>query len=612
MIRLSSNHFLDKSHRDYNFFGKIKVPTFAGILGEQLPAQNDSETVLLVLFWRNNVFIFAEDGAHDEPCEICLANHVFNLQVHGQVHSPNHADNLTVDLLDTLPAITRLSLLQILSRALKYNTSEQSKIYCLDYSTGVANKYPLLMDIDCPNHESKKSSVPVLATDSQLLTKIRDTNRTRIASSKQLVSQYVTPIGLFSGSLMDVDTPLSSYQVNVPLTSGGNEPGIGRATSFEVAHATSILEALERYSGLRNGGRKNFVVAPFNSVSNSAVDPRNHGIHAEWQYRIPNFPFKQFDPNTPIPWVESLDLSTGKTKLISADAAFWGQFPDKHKRLFYDCSNGTALGNSPEEATLYALLELIERDSFLLAWYLRLKLPSIKVDSKTSLLYRVIQKVMLCTNFSVSLFYARMDTKIPVVLALAKNRSNKGPQTFISAGAGLSVEDAALSAVKEVSGIIPISLQTYKKSLDHALWLSHNLSKTKTMMDHSLLGSLESSKEWFSFLDSECNNSLSIHDFQSTSLSNSKLNIAEDLSLVVKSLISIGIKPYIVDLSTPEDLAMGFHVIRAVAPGLIPMTFGHNNRRLEGLPRLKHPEYLPYLSLKGDKDIYSVPPHPFP
>lgn len=41
----------------------------------------------------------------------------------------------------------------------------------------------------------------------------------------------------------------------------------------------------------------------------------------------------------------------------------------------YETSNGCALGGSLEEAVLYGMLEVVERDSFLLTWYAQLPLP---------------------------------------------------------------------------------------------------------------------------------------------------------------------------------------------------------------------------------------------
>lgn len=43
----------------------------------------------------------------------------------------------------------------------------------------------------------------------------------------------------------------------------------------------------------------------------------------------------------------------------------------------YETSNGCAIGGSLEEAIFHGILEVVERDAFLLTWYAELPLPAL-------------------------------------------------------------------------------------------------------------------------------------------------------------------------------------------------------------------------------------------
>ena len=47
----------------------------------------------------------------------------------------------------------------------------------------------------------------------------------------------------------------------------------------------------------------------------------------------------------------------------------------------YETSNGCALGGSLEEAIFHGIMEVVERDSFLLTWYAKLPLPRLDLSS---------------------------------------------------------------------------------------------------------------------------------------------------------------------------------------------------------------------------------------
>jgi ribosomal protein S12 methylthiotransferase accessory factor len=90
-------------------------------------------------------------------------------------------------------------------------------------------------------------------------------------------------------------------------------------------------------------------------------------------------------------------------------------------------------------------------------------------------------------------------------------------------------------------------------------------------------------------------------------------DLTDDLTGMLRRLRGHGLDVIVVDQTTPEHRAGGFRCVKVIVPGLLPMTFGHRNRRIHGLPRLfEIPRLLGHRDralLPGEVNPY---PHPFP
>lgn len=69
----------------------------------------------------------------------------------------------------------------------------------------------------------------------------------------------------------------------------------------------------------------------------------------------------------------------------------------------------------------------------------------------------------------------------------------------------------------------------------------------------------------------------------------------------------------VVDQSSSETLRNGLRCVKVLIPGMLPMTFGHHLRRLEGLDRvLEVPMKLGYADRRLTPQELNPYPHPFP
>jgi ribosomal protein S12 methylthiotransferase accessory factor len=69
----------------------------------------------------------------------------------------------------------------------------------------------------------------------------------------------------------------------------------------------------------------------------------------------------------------------------------------------------------------------------------------------------------------------------------------------------------------------------------------------------------------------------------------------------------------VVDQTTPEHRASGLSCVKVVIPGALPMTFGHDFRRVDGIARLQQvPHLLGYRDAPLEPSGVNPDPHPFP
>src|SRR5690606_40616130 len=80
------------------------------------------------------------------------------------------------------------------------------------------------------------------------------------------------------------------------------------------------------------------------------------------------------------PWEWGWSLRDARPVLVPSRLVYYS-IPTAGDNFVFECSNGCAIGGCTEEAVLGGLLELVERDAFLNAWYGAARLP--RVDLAT-------------------------------------------------------------------------------------------------------------------------------------------------------------------------------------------------------------------------------------
>jgi ribosomal protein S12 methylthiotransferase accessory factor len=273
----------------------------------------------------------------------------------------------------------------------------------------------------------------------------------------------------------------------------------------------------------------------------------------------------------------------------------------------YEISNGCAVGSTLDEAILYGLLEVIERDAFLMAWYRRLPLRPLALgDVWNDDAQALLDQVLSIPDVSLHVFDATMEHGIPAVWAQLRRLTGEGPAVVCAAGAHLDGSRALVSALHELTASnANLSARFAAGGRQRATELFQDSSLVRRLEDHALLYCLPDAAARLQFLE------YSPSTLRLPPVVCQELDVTSALFGMISALASEGLDVIVVDQTCYECERFHVRCAKVVVPGMLPMTFGHVMRRVSGLSRLW--SVPPRLALMGPPSASVTPfPHPFP
>lgn len=412
---------------------------------------------------------------------------------------------------------------------------------------------------------------------------------------------------------------LVSAELALPGGAQG-EGGHGRATHYPAGEVIALYEAMERLASATPHGKRTSTYAAAADLE-SAIDLREIGLPDPRCHDDPLFRFTPYSDAVPTDWVWGWRLGTAEPVLLPEHVAYWhvDRWRRGHRsaRFVYESSNGCASGSNLEEAILYGLFEVIERDSFLLTWYTRRPARPLAVTDDEVPQLRGMRAVLDAVGYDLHLFDVTTELGLPSVLSLVLRRDDDGPVAFFAAGAHCDPRRAVASAAAEAVTNAVIRLRTPERTRlayeRDTRPLLDDPSRTSTLKEHTGLYNFPETRSWWSFLDPE-RTPVSMADAYGDWRSDWRRDdLTEVLRLLIGRIHRSGLDAIVVD-QTDRCADGAPATVKVVVPQTVPMTFGHVNRRTRHLDRLHTlPVRLGYRAAhEAPVDPDSVPPHPFP
>jgi ribosomal protein S12 methylthiotransferase accessory factor len=448
-----------------------------------------------------------------------------------------------------------------------------------------------------------------------------DTYRLRSVAAErdELIRTYVdAETGLIRTVDVGDEAGVAVAVAGMGLRGGGNgvEWSWGRSDSYRTSELTAVLESLERWGGMQPGGKRTTVRARYPEVRADAVDPRSLGLYPPERYG-PSFPFVRFDDDLELDWVWGYSFARRRPVLVPESCAYYGLHRTKphEPKIAFETSNGCALGGCLEEAILHGILEVAERDAFLMTWYARMAVPRIDLDSARDRRIPLLrQRIEDETGWRILAFDTTVEQRIPCVWLLAVNSPGGGDvaKTVSTGGAHLEPEHALRNALFELGPVMSGLNRTYLDNADRVRRMAEDSSLVHRMADHSLLYASPAVFDRFDFLIGSAGRR-TVAEMAGARPPVHNADLTSDLIDMVGRYLDTGLDVVVVDQTTPEHRAGGFSCVKVIIPGTLPMTFGHDFRRVHGLPRLHRvPHALGYRDAPLPPGEVNPYPHPFP
>jgi ribosomal protein S12 methylthiotransferase accessory factor len=338
------------------------------------------------------------------------------------------------------------------------------------------------------------------------------------------------------------------------------------------------------------------------------VDPRECGLYDDQVYADPVRKVVRFHEEWPIPWVWGHSLRDDVPVLVPELLTYYHSVP-LVERFVQECSNGCASGSSLTEAVYGGLMELVERDAFLLTWYAGLELP--ELDSTTSPTNRLLIDRLALHGYRARLFDARITFDIPVVVGVAERFDGGEGRLCVGAGASLDPEDAIRGALIEIATDAPHLPMRTRMNRDRLAPMVTDFAKVTGLHDHPLLYGIPGMREHAAFLLGERETRPVTETYRD--LAPPAGDLRGDVQRCVDELAANGFDTVVVDQTLDLQRRLGVHTASVIVPGLLPIDFGWDRQRCLLMPRLRQ---APHAAGFADHDLtpaeLNLAPHPFP
>jgi ribosomal protein S12 methylthiotransferase accessory factor len=389
-----------------------------------------------------------------------------------------------------------------------------------------------------------------------------------------------------AGALPPNDFPLTATAVVSTYTEGtqrhGGDPMIGSGKGLTKVDALigAAGEAIERYSASRYR-KSDMHLAPAKEMTDSFVDPRRLCLYSDEQYAQPDFPCVRFDENQAIHWTRGWWFGTKEPVWVPALPTYFNFEVCHHEFFCHVSSNGLAAGADVEDASMRALFELVERDSFMLTWLCQLPARRIILDDSVEPGVQEVVRQLRHRGAEIETYLLDgTDLDVPVVMCLALgDPSLEGaarlPAVSVALACHLDPRVAVRKAILEQGHVGPyLTRQVAERKVPETP------ADVETLDDHAAYYFTPGRLPVFDFIRHSDRPPIAYRD----------LPLCDDVSIAACAarLEQAGIKVAVVDVTSPDLLESPFRVARAIGLDVQPIHFGERYRRLAN-PRLtKH------------------------
>jgi ribosomal protein S12 methylthiotransferase accessory factor len=343
----------------------------------------------------------------------------------------------------------------------------------------------------------------------------------------------------------------------------------GKGLTEEAAMLRAIGEAIERYCACHTAAPE-MRRATLAAMGEEALAPSEFVLFSQSQYAAKTVNVWEWKPEDQILWARMSEV--GKDGQVWVPAVFvYMTHPSDQLQdlLFTPNSSGFAAGPDAKSALRSALLELIERDAFMISWLSRQ--PGVKINTMgVGGIIADIVSTYERWGTSITVFSLPTDMPATVAMAVALDRTGTGPAAMVGLGCETSPREAVRKALFEICQMHEPLCRRHREGNAARL---NSYSDVKTIDDHAAYFFRQDHLHELDFL---LNNPVEVH------IADLGDHSEENEGDVASAVAARGHRVFYRDLTTPDIEAYPIRVVRALVPQLQPISFGHGLERLGG------------------------------
>lgn len=366
--------------------------------------------------------------------------------------------------------------------------------------------------------------------------------------------------------------------------------GAGADEKLELARVRALAEALERYAMCVIDDDE-YVVASQRELGEEALDLASIPRCSAEEYKTNTM--RPADPDGLIRWVKGYSLTENRPRYVPLVMSHIYTKDWPAERFWLQISTGVAAHTDFTTAVVAAICEVIERDAIAMTWLAKLELPNLLFHEAAPAEFAPKLEFANRNEIRHFFFDATTDVGVPTVYLLQLKDGDPNAAQFVNCATGFCAWECCAKLVRESAcGRTQVELGIpYPDSFDKFVSLTHGAS---------YMGKPERRGEFDFLLNSTTSRKIGEMKVEGVNTE------AEKLRYLVQRFNELGMEILLVDLTTDELRDAGLWVVRAVIPGLVPMTPIHSARFLD------HPRLKDYPSKAGFAPVESFNPAPQP
>ena len=376
----------------------------------------------------------------------------------------------------------------------------------------------------------------------------------------------------------------------------------GKGFTEEQAMLSAIGEAVERYCASHPPGAAMRRAAAA-ELDGEIVSPEELVLYSPAQYARNYLPFARWAPSNQLLWTRVQGVVRDTPAWAPATFLFLAAPASAEPQEFLAAptSSGFAAGVDLAHALRAAIVELLERDAFVITWLNRLRVKEIDLEQAGGVTTS-IARTFARSGTILRAFLLPTDLPAVPILVVALDTTGTGPAAIVALGCGMRPRQALEKAMFEMCQVNEPMHRAHREGRGTSLNAYHDV---RTLEDHAAFFFRRDHLHELDFLLSHTS-AISIGDIEDYGGD----TVQDDLHVLAAGFDRAGCRAFYRDVTTPDLRGYPITVVRALVTHLQPIHFGHGHERLGGRRLYELPVKLGQSASPTTETSLNACPHP--